>query len=135
MVALGGMIEYDVENDLDACPMQRFDHIAKFVQRAECILPRAIGLVRRKEGNWRIAPVIDSSRRAILGVELKDGQQFHGGDAEFLQIGNLFDQTGIGSSLIGGHARARMAGEPSHMHFIDDRAGRGTLSGTSPSHS
>ena len=95
MVAFGGVIEHDVENDLDAGPMQRLDHVAKFVDRAQRILTRAVGLVRREERDRRIAPVVDQPGRGILGVELEHRQQFDRGDAEFLKVGNLFDQAGI----------------------------------------
>ena len=44
MVAFRGVIEHDVENDLDSRPVQRFDHVAKLVHRSQRILPRAIGL-------------------------------------------------------------------------------------------
>src|SRR5512134_2429227 len=39
IVSFGRVIEDDVENDLDAGLMQGFDHVAKFVYRAECVLP------------------------------------------------------------------------------------------------
>ena len=98
MVAFGGVIEHDVENDLDARPVQRLDHVAKLVHRTKRILTRAVRLVRRKERYRRVAPVVDPSRRAILRVELKHRQQFDRGDAELLEIRNLLDQTGIGAA-------------------------------------
>ena len=60
-------------------------------------------LMRRKERDRCITPVIDKSRRAILGIELKDGQQFHSGDPEFVKIGDLLNQSSIGAAglLIG----------------------------------
>ncbi len=98
MVAFGRVIEHDVENDLDARPVQRLDHVAKLVHRAERILPRAVRLVRGEERDRRIAPVVDLSRRAILSIELEHRQQFDRGDAELLKIRNLLDQTGIGAA-------------------------------------
>ena len=49
VVAFRGVVEHDVENDLDAGAVQRLDHVAKFVHRAERVLARAVGLVRREE--------------------------------------------------------------------------------------
>ena len=49
MVAFGGVVEDDVENDFDARAVQRLDHVAKFVDRTQRILPRAVRLVRCKE--------------------------------------------------------------------------------------
>ena len=48
MVAFRGVVEDDIENDLDAGPMQRLDHVAKLVHRAERILARAVGLCGAK---------------------------------------------------------------------------------------
>ena len=58
VVAFGGVIENNIENDFDARPVQRLHHVAKFVYRAERILARAVALVRREERDRRIAPVI-----------------------------------------------------------------------------
>ena len=52
--------------------------------------------MRREERDRRIAPVVDLARRTVLGIELKDRQQFDGGDPELLEVGNLLDQTGVG---------------------------------------
>ena len=71
LVAFGGVVEDHIENDLDAGPVQRLDHVAKLIERPERVLARAVGLVRREEGNRRITPVVDAARRAILGVELE----------------------------------------------------------------
>ena len=120
VVAFGGVIEHHVENDLDAGPVQRLDHVAKLVHRTERILARAVRLVRRKERDRRIAPVVDPSRRAVLGIELKHRQQFDRGDAEFLEIGDLLDQPGIGAAGLLGDAGTGMAGEAAHVHLVDD---------------
>ncbi len=39
LVAFGRVVEHDVENDLDPRPVQRLDHVAKFVHWAKRILP------------------------------------------------------------------------------------------------
>ena len=65
--------------------------------------------MRRKERNRCIAPIVDASRRAILGIELKHGQQFDGGDAEFLKIRNFLDQAGVRAADLFGDAGAGMA--------------------------
>lgn len=49
LVAFGRVIEHHVENDLNASAVQGFHHVPKFVHRAERILTRAVGLVRRKK--------------------------------------------------------------------------------------
>ena len=104
-----------------AGPMERLDHVAKLVERPERVLARAVGRVRREEGDRRVAPVVDPARRAVLGVELKHRQQFDRGDAEVLEIGNLLDQAGVGAALRLRHSGAGMAGEAAHVHLVDDR--------------
>ena len=120
MVAFRGVIEHDVKNDLDPRPVQRFDHVAKFVHRAQRILPRAIRRVRRKERNRRVAPIVDPSRRTILGIEMEDRQQFNRSDAQLLKIRNLLDQTGVRAPLPFGDTGAGMGGEAAHVHLIND---------------
>jgi hypothetical protein len=49
MVAFRCVVEDNIENDLDTSPVQRLNHVSKFVQWAERVLARAVRLVRRKE--------------------------------------------------------------------------------------
>ena len=58
MIAFGCVVEDHVENHLDTCAVERLDHIPEFVDRTKRILARAIRLMRRKEGNRLVAPVI-----------------------------------------------------------------------------
>ena len=104
LVALGGVVEDNVEDDFQGRPVQRLNHVPELVERPERVLARAIGRVRREERDRRVAPIIDLARRGILRIELKDGQQLDGGDAEFLEVGDLLDQAGIGAALCFGHS-------------------------------
>ncbi len=78
------------------------------------------GLMRRKERDRRITPVIDQPGRSILRIELEHRQQFDGGDAELLKIRNLLDQAGVSAARFFRKPGAGMAGEASHVHFIND---------------
>ena len=49
MVTFRRVVEHNVEDHLDTCPVQRLDHVAEFVQRAERVLARAVRMMRRKE--------------------------------------------------------------------------------------
>ena len=100
MVAFRGVVEHNVENDLDTGPVQRLDHVAKFVQWAERVLARAVRLVRRKERDRRVTPVIDQPGRSILRIELKHRHQFDGSHAELMQIRNFLDQTRKGAPFV-----------------------------------
>jgi hypothetical protein len=72
--------------------MQRLDHVAKLVKRAERVRSRAIAVVRREKRERLIPPIIAEARRTILFVEGKDREKLDGGDAEILKIGNFLDR-------------------------------------------
>src|SRR5262245_25627711 len=120
MVAFGSVIEDNVENDLNPRPVQCLHHVAKFVDWAEWILTRAVSLMWSKEGDRCVTPIVDPPRRGILSVKLKHRQEFDGGDAQLLEIGNLLDQSGICATSLFRHPRAGMSSEPSNMHLIDN---------------
>ena len=98
----------------------------------ERILPRAVRLMRRKERDRRIAPVVDLARRTILGIELKYRQQFHGGDAELLKVRNLLDQSCIGAAVCSLDAGTWVAREPADVHFVNDGPSRGPIAAGRP---
>jgi len=49
VIAFRRVVEDDVKNDFNTGTVQRLDHVAEFIHRAEGILPRAIRLVRCEE--------------------------------------------------------------------------------------
>ena len=122
VVALGGVVEHHVEDDLDARPVEGLHHVAELVHRAERVAARAVGRVRREEGDRLVTPVVDQPRRAGLGVEREHRQQFDGGDAEFPEIGDLLDQPGERAAGLLSDAGARVAGESADVHLVDDGA-------------
>ena len=102
MVSLGGVVENDVEDDLDARAMQRFHHVPKFMDRPSRILARAVSPVGGEERNRRVAPIVLEPGRSVVRIELEHGQQLDRRDAELLKVRNFFD-----------HARDRCrAGSP-----------------------
>src|SRR6266436_7355281 len=120
MVSFRRVIEHNVENDLNAGSVQCFHHVAKFVHRAEWILTRTVALVRSKEGDGRVTPVIDQPRRGILSVKLKYGKKLDRRDPELLKVRNLLDQAGIRTSKLVRYTGTGMPGEASHMHLVND---------------
>ena len=74
MVPFGGVVEDDVENDLEAGAMERLHHVTEFVHRSKRILSRAVSVVRREERDWRVSPIIGFVTRSILRIELENGQ-------------------------------------------------------------
>src|SRR5439155_20612894 len=67
VIAFGGVVEDDVENDLEARSVQRLDHVTKFVDGTEWISTRAVALVRCEEGHGRVTPVVCQSGRCVMG--------------------------------------------------------------------
>jgi hypothetical protein len=70
------VIENDVEKDLNARAVECLDHVTKLINWTHGILARAVGLVRCEERDRSISPVVDTSRRAILGIELEHWKKF-----------------------------------------------------------
>src|SRR5262249_49243315 len=83
-VALGRVVKYDVENHLDSCPVQGLNHVTKFVHGTKWVTLRAVCKVRREKRNRRVAPIIGFPGRAILGIELKDRQEFDSRNPQLL---------------------------------------------------
>src|SRR4029077_8547717 len=79
-----------------------------------------VGLMRRKERDRGIFPVIEFPRRAVLSIKLEYRQEFDGRDAELLQGRNFLNQTGIGAPCVLSDAGTGMAGESSYVHLIDN---------------
>ena len=100
--------------------VQRFHHIPDFIEDAERVRTRTIGVMRRKERNRLIAPVVRTAGRRRLRIELKDRQQLHRGDAEILQVWDLLDKSCVRPSLTRRDAGTRMPGEASDVHLVND---------------
>jgi hypothetical protein len=114
------VVEHDIDDDLDARPVQRLDHVAELIHRAERVLARAVCLMRGEERDRRIAPVVDLSRRAILRIELEHRQQLDRRDPQPLKVRDLLDQTGESATGLLADTGAGVASETTHMHFVDD---------------
>ena len=121
VIALRGVIEHDVEDHLEARPVQRLHHVTELVDRTQRISTRAVRLVGREERDRLVAPVVDPVRRA-LGVELEHRQQLHGRHPEVAEIRDLLDQAGVGAARLLSDPRARMAREPAHVRLVHDCA-------------
>ena len=85
VVALGGVVVDDVENDLDAGRVQPADHQLEFVDVAA---GRDVARRRREEVGGVVAPVVDEPALDEIAIveEGLDRHQFDGGDAELLEM-------------------------------------------------
>ena len=126
VVALAGVVEDDVEDDLDAGGVKGPDHVAELVDLAVLAAAGGVGRLGRREGDAVVAPEVPQplaglrvGEGTIVLVELVDRQQFDGGDAQLFQIGDLLDQPGKVPGLR--DAGGGMAGEAADVQLVDDR--------------
>jgi hypothetical protein len=115
------VVEDDVQDHLQPGPVKRLDHVAELVEGSEPVRSRAVRLVRREQGDRRVAPVVDPARGGVLGIELKHGQELDRRDAQVLEVGDLLDQPGVGPGLVGRDPRAGRLGEAADVQLVDDR--------------
>src|SRR5436305_9057096 len=124
-IALAGVSEDDIQNDLDARFVQSLDHLAKVPEVAPLARCKTVGVVRGEVANGVISPEV-FQRSAIHGAEPadtllikgKDGQQFNSRDAQLLEVGNLLDDACKGARMLA--ARGRRPREATNMHFVND---------------
>jgi hypothetical protein len=96
------MVVDDIEDDLDPGAMQRLDHVAKFVERAERIRSGAVPAMRREKRQGLVSPIVTEARRPVLFVESKYREELDGADTEVLEIGDLLDQPAVGAAFARG---------------------------------
>ena len=98
MVALVGVVENHVEDDGYVGPMQGLYHVAEIMEVVPFLGGNAVTLLGSEKINGAVAPVINQRAGAVRrhaqrlpAVVLHHRQELHGGDSQFLQIGNLLD--------------------------------------------
>src|SRR5207245_901798 len=116
IVAFAGVIENDVENDLDPSGMKSPNHLPKLVDLAVLLTTAAIGGLGSGKGNAVVAPKVAQlfpslrvGEGAIALVKLMNRQQLDGRHTQPLQIGDLLDQSRERART--GHQGAGVAGE------------------------
>ena len=133
--AFTGVVINNIQDHFNVGAMQRFHHVSKLIVSAKNILARTVGMVRRKEGDRRVSPIVDQTGRTIHCIEFKHRQQFNRCDPEFFKIRDLFDDTSVGAALLLRDSGIWVVRESTYMHLVDDRLRDRPLSGTSPSQS
>ena len=126
VVALGGVVVDDVEDDLDAGVVQRLDHALELAHLLARLAGGGVGRVRREEADRGVAPVV---RQPALGEEglvgdVVDGQQLHGGHAEAPQIvhGRIGGHPGVGAAQVLAHL-GKGHREALDVGLVDDAVG------------
>jgi len=118
LVALPGMVEHDVENNLDIVSVEGFDHILKFAD----IVTAQVRLLGSKEGKAFISPVIVNNITLFVPVAEKgvNRQQFDRGNAQPLKIVDNRPVRHAGKSAAFGIGNFRMqAGKSAGMGFVN----------------
>jgi hypothetical protein len=120
VIALGGMVIDDVEQDFDPGRVQRLDHRLEFVDR----IARGIASVRREIAYAVVAPVVAQpalDQRLIVN-ELVNGHQLDRGDAEALQVRDhrRGRQSGIGPAQLRADGGMQLR-EALDVQFVDHR--------------
>ena len=100
MVALGGVVVDHVEDHLDVGIVERPDHGLEFAHRAAGGLVGRVLVVRGKESECVVAPVVSQSefQEALVMHELVHRHQFDGGD---VQRPEVFDHRGVTQARVG----------------------------------
>src|SRR3972149_2014444 len=77
--------------------------------------------MRSKKSQRIISPVIRALRlvaKAVDGGEFVQGHEFHRGDAQRLQVRDLFDHAAISAGML--DSAGTRAGKTAHVHFVYD---------------
>ena len=109
VVALGGVVVDDVEDDLDVGGVQRLDHRLELLHLLPAGAVGGVGVVRGEEADRVVAPVVREALLLQVGVlhELVDGHQLDGGDAEALEV---LDHRRVADAGVGAADLVRDAG-------------------------
>jgi hypothetical protein len=88
VVALGGVVVDDVQDDLDAGRVQRLDHRLELLHLPAVPAERRVVVVRGEEADRVVAPVVASGpgRPGAVVHELVHRHQLDGGDPELLEV-------------------------------------------------
>ena len=113
MVALVGVIEHDVQDDLDAGLVQRLHHVAELAQVAAAPGVDAVSGLGREEADGAVSPVIGKGHAVhdtqdVGFIEVEHRHQLDRGDAQILEVRYLLDDAGKRPGML--HARKRASG-------------------------
>ena len=124
VVALGGVVVDDVEDHLDARPVQGLDHALELAHLLAADAGRRVARVRRQVADRGVAPVVGEpavGQEGLVG-DVVDRQQLDGGHAERLEVldRGLGGQAGVGAAQVLAHAGVAH-GEPLDVRLVDHR--------------
>ncbi len=122
LVALGGVVVDDIEDDLKTGFVKSADHLFELAHAAFGVARGGVLVVRGEEADGVVAPVVGEAffEQELVVQMLVDGQELEAGDAEVLQVADDLraGQPGVGAAQTGGHARMG-AGEAFDVQFVE----------------
>ncbi len=112
VVALGGVVVDDVEDDLDPGLVQGLHRRLELQHLLAAVAPGGVGVVRGEEPDGVVAPVVVQAHvhQAVVVDELVDRHQLQRRHAEF---GQVLDHRGVGQTRVGA---AQLLGQPRMAH-------------------
>ena len=123
VAALGRVVVDDVQDDLEARPVERLHEVPELVDRGLRARPAGVGAVRGEEGHGLVAPVVRAAARGFLGVELVHGQELDRRDPEVDEVRDLLDEPGVGPAERRVHAAVGVGREPADVGLVDHGVG------------
>ena len=123
MTTLTGVVVDDVEDDLDACPVEGSDHGLELVDLLAETSHRAVGRMGGEESQGVVAPVVAQSlgHAERFGDEVVDRQQFHRRHPQTHQVLDhcRIRQAGVGATQVIWNQGVG-AGVALDVHLVDD---------------
>ena len=123
MVPLGGVVIDDVQDDFQACGVERLNHRLELANLATGGPGRAVIAMGGQKADAVIAPVVAQAPLEQVGVvhELMDRQQLHRGYPQVREVTGdcRVRQTRISAADVLGHVRVPEA-QPFDMSFVND---------------
>ena len=129
-IALGSVIEHNIQNHINAVVVQGFDQFLEFPALLVIFHGRGVTGVWGEETDRIVAPVVQQlvivQQPCIAHlIKLKDRHQLHGIDAELLQVWDLFFQPPEGAGMF--YTGGIIFGKASDVGLIDDHIFHGDL--------
>ncbi len=124
LVAFGGVVVDDVEDDLDARLVQRANQGLELQHLLATLPAGGVGVVRCEEADRVVAPVVGQAPldQVVVLHELVHRHQLHGGDAEPAQV---LDHGRVGQPRVGAADRRGdvrvVDGQALDVGLVDDR--------------
>ncbi len=128
LVALAGVVEDDVEDDLDARLVQGLHHLLELAHDLAAGPGTRVRGLGGEEGHRLVAPEVAQrlageqvAARVVALLELRDRHQLDGGDAQLLEVRDLLDDAAEGAGVR--DSRARVTREAADVDLVDHGVG------------